>query len=64
MSKRGTSYDPTLLAVVSKKGNMITAQSEKHAVTRNSSFVKSLNQPAITHDSSESQSSVLITAAR
>ena len=55
--KGGTVYDPTPLTVVGKKGSMITAKSKNHTVTRNSSFFKSLNQPAITHDNNESQSS-------
>ena len=57
VSKEGTVYDPTPLIVVDKKGGMITAKNENYTVTRNSSFFKSLSQPAITHDSDESRSS-------
>jgi len=45
------------MTVVSKKGNMITAESENHTVTRNSSFFKSLKQPDTIYDNSESQGS-------
>ena len=50
VSKGGTVYDPTPMTVVGKKGSMITAESKDRAVTRNSSFFKSLNQPTTDRD--------------
>lgn len=57
VSKGRSVYDPTPMTVVSKKGSMITAESENHTVTRNSSFFKSLKQPATNYDNAESQGS-------
>ena len=57
VSKGGTAYDPIPLTVVSKKGNMITAERENRTVTRNSSFFKNVNQPAVSPGNDESQNS-------
>ena len=45
------------MTVVSKKGSMITAESENCTVTRNSSFFKNVHQPAVSHRNDESQNS-------
>ena len=46
-SKGATVYDPSPLRVVQKKGTMITAKNDDHAVTRNSSFFKKLDQSIV-----------------
>ena len=54
VSKGAPVYDPNPMIVVGRKGSMITAENENRMVTRNSSFSKSLNQPAINCDNNES----------
>ena len=57
VSKGGTVFDPIPMTVVSKKGSMITAEGENRTVTRNSSFFKNVNQPAVSPGNGESQNS-------
>ena len=57
VSKGGTVYDPIPITVVSKKGSMITAEGKNRTVTRNSSFFKNVNQPAVSPGNDESQNS-------
>ena len=53
--KSATVYEPIPMTIVRKKGSMITAQSDGHTVTRNSSFFKKLDKSALNSDSDDVQ---------